>query len=69
MHFVRGVSAKNITEAWDGGFANNAKTNLPALRERIAMLNRWMTDMKSGQQMVFAFTPGVGLSGHSERGG
>jgi Chalcone isomerase-like len=62
MHFVRDVSAKDITGAWDDGFASNAKAQLPALKERVIMLNGWMTDMKTGQQMVFSFKRGLGLT-------
>jgi len=62
MHFVRDVGAKDITEAWDEGIANNAKAQLPALKDRIVMLNGWMADIKNGQRMVFSFKPGVGLT-------
>jgi len=62
MHFVRDVDGKDIAGAWDEGFANNAKAQLPALKDRIATLNSWMTDMKIGQRMVFSFKPGAGLT-------
>ncbi len=62
LQFVRDVGAGDITSAWDEGFANNAKGQLPALKDRIAMLNGWMTDIATGQRMTFSFRPGVGVT-------
>jgi Chalcone isomerase-like len=61
LHFVRDVGAGDISNGFDEGFARSAKGQLPALRERIAILNGWMTDLKSGQQMTFISRPGVGV--------
>jgi len=61
LHFVRDVGAGDLTKAWDEGFAKNAKAELPALKERIATLNGWMGDVKSGQRLVFTFKPGAGI--------
>ena len=61
LHFVRDVGASDITKGWNEGFEKNAKPELPALKERIATLNGWMTDMKTGQRMVFGFRPGAGV--------
>ena len=43
------------------GFARNAKGQIPALQERIAMLDGWMSDLRTNQQMTFTFRPGVGV--------
>lgn len=61
MHFVRNVSAKDLRERWEEGFASNAPEQLPALKDRVAELNRWMTDVKSGQRMIFTRIPGAGI--------
>jgi hypothetical protein len=61
LHFVRDVGAADISNGFDEGFARSAKGQLPAMQERIAMLNGWMTDLKSGQQMTFISRPGVGV--------
>lgn len=61
LHFVRDVGVGDITKSWNEGFEKNAKTSLPALKDRIAMLDSWMTDVKSGQKMVFSFTRGQDL--------
>jgi Chalcone isomerase-like len=61
LHWVRDVGVGDITKAWDEGFEKNAKGQLPALKDRIAMLNGWMADVKSGQRLTFTFKPGAGL--------
>ena len=61
LQFVRDVGAGDVRKGWEEGFAKNAKAELPALSERIAMLSAFMSDMKSGQRMTFTFKPGVGV--------
>jgi chalcone isomerase-like protein len=61
LHFVRSVDASDISKGWVEGFARNAQAQAPGLQERIAMLTRWMTDIKSGQRLQFSFKPGAGL--------
>jgi hypothetical protein len=61
LHFVRGVSDDELTEAWEEGFAKNAKADLPKLHERIETLNGWMADMEKGQQLRFVHEPGKGI--------
>ena len=47
LQFVRGVSADDLRKAWSEGFEKNSKAQLPALKERIAMLNGWMANVKA----------------------
>lgn len=61
LHFVHDAGADDLRGAWSEGFEKNAKAQLPALNQRIAMLNGWMSDVKVGQEMVFTFKPGSGL--------
>ena len=61
LHFVRDVKSKDLKEAWEEGFENNAKAQMPALKERIEQLQAWMVDMKSGQQLTFTHKPGAGI--------
>lgn len=61
LHFLRAVGAADLNTAWEEGFENNAKEQLPALKERIATLKGWMADMKTGQQLTFIHKPGAGL--------
>ncbi len=61
LQFVRDVGADDLRKGWDEGFAKNSGAQLPALKERIAMLNGWMGDMKTGQRLVFIHKPGAGI--------
>ena len=61
LHFVRNVGADDLRKAWTEGFEKNAKDQLPALKERIAMLNAWMTDAKTGERLTFIHKPGAGI--------
>jgi hypothetical protein len=61
LHFVRDVGAGDISNGFDEGFARSAKAQIPALQERIAMLDGWMPDLRTGQQMTFTFKPGLGV--------
>ena len=61
LQFVRDVGAGDVRKGWEEGFEKNAKAQLPALKDRIAMLNGWMADVKTGQRIVFTFKPGTGV--------
>ncbi len=61
LHFMRDVDGADLKKAWEEGFENNAKAQLPALKERIEKLKGWMADMKSGQQLAFTHKPGAGI--------
>src|SRR6185369_16942604 len=50
LQFVRNVGADDVRKGWEEGFEKNAKAQLPALKERIAMVNGWMADIASGQR-------------------
>jgi hypothetical protein len=61
LHFVRDVGSADLKKAWDEGFANNVKAQLPALKERIEQFKGWMTNMQSGQQLILTHKPGAGI--------
>src|SRR5215470_6651621 len=61
LQFVRDVGADDLRKGWEEGFEKNAKGQLPALKDRIAKLNGWMTDVKSGQKLTFIRKPGAGI--------
>jgi hypothetical protein len=61
LQFVRNVGADDLRKGWSEGFDKNAKDQLPALKERIAMLNGWMADVKTGERLTFVHKPGAGL--------
>jgi len=61
LQFVRNVGADDLRKGWSEGFEKNAKDQLPALKERIATLNGWMGDVKTGERLTFVHKPGTGL--------
>jgi len=61
LQFVRNVGGDDIRKGWSEGFEKNATQQLPALKERIAELNGWMGDVKSGDRLTFIRKPGSGL--------
>lgn len=61
LQFVRNVDVDDLTKAWNEGFERNAKAQLPAFKDRIAKLNSWMADMKTGQRLSFIRKPGAGI--------
>ena len=61
LQFVRNVGADDLRKGWSEGFEKNSKDQLPALKERIAMLNAWTADVKTGERLTFIHKPGAGL--------
>jgi len=61
LQFVRNVGADDLRKGWSEGFEKNSKDQLPALKDRIATLNGWMSDVKTGERLTFIRKPGAGL--------
>ena|SRR5262245_47601633 len=61
LHFVRDVESADLKKAWEEGFMDSAKEQVPALKTRIEKLTGWMVDMKSGQQLTFTYKSGAGI--------
>jgi hypothetical protein len=61
LQMLRDVGADDLRDAWSDGFEKNAKSQLPALKERIDTLNGWMGDVKKGERLSFVYKPGTGL--------
>ncbi len=53
LHFVRNVGADDLRKAFTEDFAHNPAGQSASMKERLARLNDWMADMKSGQRIVF----------------
>jgi hypothetical protein len=58
---VRDVGRTDLGKAWDEGFESNAKSQLPALKERIEAFKGLMADMKTGQRLRFVYKSGAGV--------
>ena len=61
LQFVRDVGADDLKKGWNEGFEKNAKSALPALKDRIGTFNGWMTDMKTGERVMLVQRPGAGV--------
>jgi hypothetical protein len=59
-HFVRGVGAKKIRDAWRKGFARNDPGAPAGLKARFESLCGWIGDQKAGDEIVFTYRPGLG---------
>jgi len=62
LSFVRSVDKGDMVSAWKDGFGENAKAQLPALKDRIETLNGAMEDLKEGNTLIFSYTPGKGTN-------
>jgi hypothetical protein len=63
LHFVRGLSARQIRDAWAEGLSKEGNAQqLAALKDRLDQLDRWTDDVKSGQRLTFTRLPGEGLT-------
>ena len=61
MHFVRDVGASDMRDAWQDGLAKSVPDKLAALQARIDVLKAAMTDLKTGQSLVYANDPATGV--------
>jgi hypothetical protein len=61
MQFVRNVGVNDLRRAWNEGFEKNAKAELGELKGRIETFNGWMSDVKTGQNLVLLYKPGTGI--------
>ena len=59
-HFVRGVSAKKIRNAWRKGLRENTPSAPEEVQRQFQILYGWLKDMKPGQEIVFSYRPGFG---------
>ena len=62
LRFVRDVGRKDIVEAWNNGFHNNATVPLPQLRPRVNLLDSWMPSFDDGDTLTFTYVPGGGVT-------
>ncbi len=60
LQFVRDVGRSDLVKGWNEGFENNAKSLIPALKDRIEAFEALMTDVKTGEQLRFVHKPGAG---------
>ena len=61
LQFVRDVGRSDLNKGWEEGFENNAKSELPALKERIEAFKALMIDMKTGDRLALTYKPSAGV--------
>jgi hypothetical protein len=61
LHFVRDVGVDDLRKAFDEAFEHMGAQQSAPLKDRIARLNGWMTDMKKGQRLTFVRLPHAGV--------
>ncbi len=63
MHFLyKKVTKKQLVEAWEEGFGENAGPLSPDIRKDVVRFESWMGDIAAGQEIVMTYEPGAGTS-------
>jgi hypothetical protein len=62
MHFVRDVSKKQMTDAFQESFEANSPNEAKTMKADIDKMFAAIDDMKEGQEMVFTYVPGTGTT-------
>ncbi len=60
MHFLRGVSAKQVNEAWYDGLEANTPGYSAQLKQQFDALAALMEKLNDGDKLVFTYRPGIG---------
>jgi len=58
LAFLRSVDGADVAKAIADGFANNAGSALPALKDRIEKFGKLIPNVKKGDRLVFLYRPG-----------
>ncbi len=61
LQFVRDVGVGDLRKAFREAFEHDGVDQSPAMQERVARLNSWMADMKTGQRLMFVRLPHAGV--------
>lgn len=62
MRMLRSLDKKQMAEAIETGFQNNAKDKMPALRERLDKLLKEMVDLREKDDVIITYTPNKGTA-------
>jgi hypothetical protein len=60
FHFLYGVSAKQMCDAWDEGLADNTPQAGPEVKAAFRTLCGYMEDIPKGNEMALTYLPGQG---------
>jgi Chalcone isomerase-like len=62
LQFLRNVSGDDVRDQWTKDFVHVVPDRPASLMQRVATLNTWLSDMKSGQRLTFIRQPGTGIT-------
>lgn len=62
MQFVRDVSKKQMTDAFEDSFKDNSPEAAKTMKADIDRMLAALEDLKEGNQMVFTYVPGTGTT-------
>lgn len=62
LRFIHEVTRDDIVNAWESGFINNAGTERLGLTSEIATFESFFGEVSEGDEMVFDYVPGTGLT-------
>jgi hypothetical protein len=62
MHFLRGVSRKDVVGSWKEGVTKNAGAAAGAVQDRFEKLYAAMTDVAEGDDLILTEVPGKGVT-------
>jgi hypothetical protein len=63
MHFLyKKVTSKQLVEAWEEGFRDNAGAPSASLKADLSRFESWMGDIVAGQEIVLSYEPGKGTT-------
>jgi hypothetical protein len=61
LHFLRSVNVRDVRDQWTKDFVHVVPDRPASLMDRVATLNTWLSDIKSGQRLTFIRQPGEGI--------
>jgi hypothetical protein len=60
LSVLRSLKAAQVTEAIEEGFEKNSKTQMGALKDRLAKFGAMISDVVEGDQILMTYVPGKG---------
>ena len=61
VYFLRGVGVEEVRKEWTRDFVHVAPDRPISLMQRVATLNTWLSDVKSGERLTFIRQPSEGI--------
>ena len=62
LSVLRSLKASQVTEAIEEGFEKNSKSQMGALKDRLAKFGAMISDVVEGDQIVMTYVPGKGTT-------